>query len=160
MTHKRRLSVRLCRMTVLGFVATFCPCIVVGAQGWDGAEIGSRVSLRVVDSMLPAGLPRKNAIVGLVARREPQALYVSITSDDTLRISHVTIVRMYVSRGVSRRRSAFRLALVEGALFTLLPPLRGDYFDSEHVQRIGFAVVGGGVIGALFPREEWKRLRP
>ena len=54
-----------------------------GAQGWDGLATGSRVSIRVADSLLPPGLARKNAIVGLVVQRAPEAIYLQITSDDT-----------------------------------------------------------------------------
>jgi hypothetical protein len=40
------------------------------AQGWESMDVGARVSIRVTDSLLPPGLSRKNAIVGLVAKRE------------------------------------------------------------------------------------------
>ena len=143
-----------------GLLMTVSPSNAAEAQGWDGAAIGARISVRVADSLLPPGLARRNAIVGLVANREPQSLYVQITSDDTIRISRAAITRMYVSRGKSRRRSATELAILEGLIFTALPPVKGSYFGRDHFQAIGAAAIAGGMLGAVFPFEKWKRLRP
>lgn len=151
---------RLIKLAVLSLVGSLWPCSSARAQGWDDAAIGARVSLRVVDSLLPPGLARRNAIVGLVAKREPDALYVQITIDDTARISRATITRMAVSRGVSRRRSATHVALLAGVLYTVLPPVGGEYFDREHFRDITVATAIGGLLGAAFPAEKWKRLRP
>jgi hypothetical protein len=129
-------------------------------QGWEAMNVGARVSIRVSDSLLPAGLPRRNAIVGLVARREPESVYLQITSNDTLQLPRRMITRLAVSHGKSRSRSAVRLGLIEAAIFAVLPPARGEYFDNDHFQSIAFGAGLGSLIGALWPPEEWKRLRP
>jgi hypothetical protein len=129
-------------------------------QGWDAMSVGSRISLRVNDSLLPPGLARKNAIVGLVANYTPEALYLQITTHDTLRIPRATITRLSLSRGKSRARSAVRLGLIEAIVLTVLPPARGEYFDSDHFGSIAIGAGLGALIGAVWPPEEWKKLKP
>jgi len=130
------------------------------AQGWEAMNVGARVSLRVNDSLLPPGLARRNAIVGLVANRDPDAVYLQITRGDTLRVPRANITRLAVSRGRSRTRSALRVALLEGIVIAAFPPPRGEYFDSRHLRVIGIGAGFGGLLGALWPPEDWKRLRP
>jgi hypothetical protein len=122
-------------------------------------DVGARVSIRVTDSLLPPGLSRKNAIVGLVAKRESEAVYLQITNSDTLRVPRPTITHLAVSRGKSRQRSAFRLGLVEALVFTVFPSPSGEYFDSDHFRGIAIGASAGALLGAIWPTEDWKKLR-
>ena len=159
MTRHRLVSMRACIIATVAGLAVGGGC-TANRQGWDAMNVGARVSVRVSDSLLPPGLARRNAVVGLVSRREPEAVYLQITSNDTLLIPRTMITHLAVSRGKSRQRSAIRLGLIEATIFALIPPPPGEYFDADHFRRIAIGTGVGALIGALWPPEEWKRLRP
>jgi hypothetical protein len=131
------------------------------AQSWAGAIPGARISLRVHDTTLAEPHSQRNALVGLVVAREPSVLLVQLTSHDTLRVPYTSINGATVSRGVSRRESALRWALLEAGLFAILPPPPDhSYYSSAHFVRIAVAGGLGAIAGSALAPERWRRLKP
>jgi hypothetical protein len=127
------------------------------AQGWESVVPGSRVSIRVTDSIHAGGL-RRNAVVGTVLDRDSSFVYLRVTAADTLRVPRSSITALAVSKGRSRTRSAIKYALLEGALFGAFLPCSRETPRKVYLT-VGAGTVVGAVIGALVPDERWRRVK-
>jgi hypothetical protein len=139
-----------------GAISVVALSLPLGAQGWESAAPGMRVSMRVVDSLQP-GEVRRNAVVGTILRRDSTAFYLRVTAADTLRVAHGSISRLELSKGRSRVRSAIATALLGGTLVASFPPDRRSSLDFG--QWFGAGAIVGGVIGAVVPDERWRRVK-
>lgn len=128
--------------------------------------------------------PQQRVMVTLARQREvegytaPQAIRGTLLDIDAdsltiqvhpgtgpLRVSRGAVRRMYVSRGVPSRAQSAAVGAVGGALVGALSwglPDGDGAFDRDHGSALTGAAVGAGfglVVGALFPRERWHRIR-
>ena len=130
---------------------------------------GARVQVRLPEVQYQFGGRRGHLLRGKVAALVADTLYLAITDSlSPLPIPRRMIERLEYSRGVpSRGASALRRGLISavgGSLVLVLWNELGD--DNDRVSTGtaalmggGAGLVAGGVQGALFPRERWKRVR-
>lgn len=141
----------------------------VAAQ-WPGEVApGARVQVRLPEVQYQAGGSRGHLIRGLVTGLTPDTIYLAVTdSVGRLAIPRALIQRMDLSRGVpSRGQSAAQRGLLMGAIgalwFLFVAELddEPDGLDEGDAMLIGAGTgaVMGSVLGALYPRERWKRVR-
>jgi hypothetical protein len=130
---------------------------------------GARVQARLPEVQYQFSGSRGHPIRGRVTALTADTLYLAVTdSVGPLAIPRRLIQRLDRSRGVpSRGASAVRRGLLAGAgtalLFALLndfdePPRRMST-ESAALFGAGFGLATGAVLGAVFPRERWKRVR-
>jgi hypothetical protein len=129
------------------------------------ATVGARVRLTLADSARQAPLgPQAAALVGTLARASADTLYVVPAGTVTpAAIPRSAVRALFVSRGVSRRRSAVEQALIGGVTWALLTYATGgsEGAPARRVAAYGAAGVGvGAVLGAVRPYERWRRAGP
>jgi hypothetical protein len=130
---------------------------------------GARVQARLPEVQYQFNGWRGHPIRGRVTALTADTLYLAVTdSVGPLAIPRRLIQRLDWSRGVpSPAASAARRGLLAGVgtalLFALLneldePPRRMST-ESAALFGAGFGLATGAVLGAVFPRERWKRVR-
>ncbi len=140
----------------------------VAAQWQAQVSPGTRVQLRLPEAQYQAG-PKGQFIRGRVTHLAGDTLYLAVTDSlGPLAIPRTFIQKLEISRGVpSRGISALQRGLMGAVLgaatFYVVTKLDSDgQDDSGDAALIGGAIgLGlGGLTGALWPRERWKRVRP
>jgi hypothetical protein len=142
----------------------------VHAQWPEEITPGARVQARLPELQYQKDGRRGHLLRGRVTAVASDTLYLAITdSVGPLAIPRALIQRLEVSRGVpSRGLSAFQQGLVSGAVGVLtglvafgLSDEPGDA-DAGDVALVygGISFGVGAIIGALVPRERWRRVRP
>jgi len=141
----------------------------LAAQWPPEMTAGARVQVRLPEVQYQSGGRRGHLIRGRVTALAPDTLYLAIT--DSLApfpVPRRLIQRLEYSRGVpSRLESGARRGLITGAAYALLLALWNESDDDPDGTSTGTAalvgggvgLVLGGVVGAIFPIERWKRVR-
>jgi hypothetical protein len=128
---------------------------------------GARVRVRLPEVQYQETTPRGHLLRGRVTALTPDTLYLAITdSVGPLALPRPLIQRLDLSRGVpSRGASALRQGVIAGALLALTSVLLNEV-DDNPADAGEAALVGGGIgfatgaiLGAIFPRERWKKVR-
>jgi hypothetical protein len=149
------------------FLVAFIMCVPGSAQSQrvpDGSDIpvGARVSVVLPDSLRPSSfLTRSRSLMGTVARATNDTLYLQVGTPDTVRVARSSMRRLFISRGISRSRSALQQGVFAGAMFMLIaqgtPDNRTSFGDALPYGAAGVGL--GAIVGALFPYEHWRRVR-
>jgi hypothetical protein len=128
---------------------------------------GARVRVRLPEVEYQETIPRGHLLRGRVSALAADTLYLAITdSVGPLAVPRALIQRLDLSRGVpSRGVSALRQGVITGALSALMLVLLNQADETGHDDGEA-ALVGGGIgfatgaiLGAIFPRERWKKVR-
>jgi hypothetical protein len=136
---------------------------------WSPITPGARVQVRLPEVQYQIPGPRGHSIRGRVSALTPDTLYLLVAdSVGPLPIPRRLVQRLEYSRGSpSRFGSALQRGLVAGALTALVFVGVGEVIENDSYQSdageaalIGGAVglVTGGLTGALYPRERWRRV--
>jgi hypothetical protein len=141
----------------------------LAAQWPAGLAPGDRVRARLPEAEYQIAGPRGHELRGRITALSPDTLYLAVTDSlGPLAIPRRLVQRLDVSRGVpSRGLSALQRGAVSGVTGALTGLIafgiddEPDGVDAETAALVwgGVGVVMGGVIGALYPRERWKRVR-
>lgn len=151
---------------ILLAVALACAAGPAAAQaGAAPPPAGVRVRLTLADSVRQAPLgPRAASLVGTLARATADTLYVvPAGAAAPAAVPRRAVRALFVSRGVSRPRSAAEQALIGGVTWALLTYATGgaEGAPARRVAGYGAAGVGvGAVLGAVRPYERWRRAGP
>lgn len=129
----------------------------------------TRVQARLPETQYQIDGPRGQLIRGRIAALAPDTLYLAVTDSlGPLAIPRALVQRLQISKGVpSRGVSALQRGVLLGASSALLALVafgiddEPDGTDSGTAALVlgGVGVVVGSVLGALYPRERWKRVR-
>ena len=137
---------------------------------------GARVRVRLPEVQYQETTPRGHLLRGRVTALTPDTLYLAITdSVGPLALPRPLIQRLDLSRGVpSRGASALRQGVITGALLALTSVLLNEadenpadageaayYIDDNlgYLVGVGIGFATGAILGAIFPRERWKKVR-
>jgi hypothetical protein len=130
---------------------------------------GMRVQAHLPEVQYQFAGRRGHPIRGRIMALTADTLYLAVTdSVGPLAVPRRLIQRLEWSRGVpSRAASAARRGLVAAVGTTLLFALLNDMdepprrmsTESAALFGAGFGLTTGAVLGAVFPRERWKRVR-
>jgi hypothetical protein len=128
---------------------------------------GARVRVRLPEVQYQEAIPRGHLLRGRVSALAPDTLYLAITdSVGPLAIPRPLIQRLDLSRGVpSRGANALRQGVISGALWALAFAVFSETDNGRHdtgdaaLLGGGVGFVTGAIMGALFPRERWKKVR-
>src|SRR4051812_11703265 len=101
MTQRRTMGDRMRASIAAAAMLFIAASSSLHAQGWNSIAPGTRVSIRIIDSLNPADT-RRNAVVGTVLGRDSAGFYLRVTATDSFRVSHSSITRLEVSQGRSR----------------------------------------------------------
>jgi hypothetical protein len=150
-------------------VLTVMLSLPLAGQWPAGVTSGARVQVRLPEVQYQIAGPRGHLIRGRVTGLARDTLYLSVTdSVGPLAIPRRLIDRLQLSRGVpSRWGSAMRGGLIAAAITSLVSVGLNELDDDPGGPSAGTAaLVGagiglatGGVTGALFPTERWKRVQ-
>jgi hypothetical protein len=137
--------------------------VAAGAQAQGISELPSGVRVRVTipDSVRQAPfIPRRQIVIGTLARATSDTLWVHVAGPDTLRLPRSSTA-VQVSRGVSRGRSAIQsgLAIGVGVLLAAYPRAHSESARRDALAMAGGGVLAGALIGAWSPYETWRRVR-
>jgi hypothetical protein len=142
---------------------------LLGAQWPSELTVGARVQARLPEAQYQPDARRGHLLRGRIAALADDTLYLAVTdSVGPLALPRPLIQRLELSRGVpSRGVSALREGVTMGLVgaatgliaFSLLDePNDADAGDVALVYGgISFGV--GAILGALFPKERWGRVR-
>jgi hypothetical protein len=140
--------------------------VSLAAQWPPQVTPGIRVQVRLPEAQHQVG-PRGQLLRGRVTGLAQDTLYLAVTdSVGPLAIPRSFVQRLEISRGApSRGVSALLGGLIGGAfgaatfyLVTVISPNGGDTGDAALMGgAIGLGL--GGLSGALWPQERWKRVR-
>jgi hypothetical protein len=141
----------------------------VSAQWPSGVTSGARVQVRLPEVQYQFAGTRGQLLRGRIANLTPDTLYLSVTDSlGPLPIPRRIIERLQLSRGVpSRLGNALRSGLISAAGTALISVALNEVEDEPNRTDAGTAAligagVGftvGGILGAVFPTERWKRVR-
>jgi hypothetical protein len=140
----------------------------LAAQWPSEVTPGTRIRIRLPETQYQMDGPRGHLLRGRVAALSGDTVYLAVTdSVGSLAIPRAMIQRLDVSRGApSRGVSALQrgaITAVGGALWGLLAGSldESNDVDTEDAMLVGggIGLAVGGVLGAIFPRERWKRVR-
>lgn len=130
---------------------------------------GARVQVRLPEVQYQLAGPRGQLIRGRIAGLTRDTLYLSVTDSlGPLPIPRQMIARLQLSRGVpSRLGSALRSGLIAAAVTSLISIGLNELDDEPERTSAGTAALigagvglaAGGITGALFPTERWKRVK-
>ena len=131
------------------------------AQSVDDLPSGARVRITVPDSVRQAPLtPRSRTVIGTMARATTDTLWLHVAGPDTVRVPRSALRRIYVSRGVSRSRSAVEQGLFMASIGLSLGVAANDGELRRESIGIGAVVAAlGAFMGALSPYEHWQKVR-
>jgi hypothetical protein len=151
------------------------PVVLIALAGWTVSlaaqwppEVspGTRVQVRLPEAQYQVG-PRGQLLRGRVTSLVEDTLYLAVAdSVGPLAIPRSFVQKLEISRGASSRGiSALVRGLMGGAfgaatfyLVTVISPNGGDAGDAALMGgAIGLGL--GGLSGALWPQERWKRVR-
>lgn len=143
----------------------FLPLVVVvlsasrsHAQDLDSLPVGSRISISLPDTLRPFFLSaRIQTVTGTLARVTPDSIYVSVRSSAPFGVSRREVHGVSVSRGESRKWSALQSAALFGMAGVATAALDDNRFPRSARFWLGASV--GGIAGAIWPFESWKRVR-
>jgi hypothetical protein len=140
----------------------------LAAQWPASITTGARVQVRLPEVQYQFVGRRGHPLRGKVAALAPDTLYLAVADSlGPLPIPRQLIERLEYSRGVpSRGASALRQGLMSGVSSALFLVLLNELDDDTGWRTGTAALVGGGVglavggiTGALFPTERWKRAK-
>jgi hypothetical protein len=130
---------------------------------------GDRVRVRLPEAQYQLDGSRAHLIRGRITGLVPDTLYLAVTdSVGPLVIPRSLVQRLDISRGApSRGVSALQRGLIFGVANALAALVafgindEPDGIDSRDAALVwgGSGLVIGGVLGALYPRERWKRVQ-
>lgn len=157
-------------LAVLALVRAASPA---HAQGLTTLSTGARVRVAVAEAYLQKPWTRhRQWLRGTVARVSPDTVFLAVPgAQGLLSVPRGEILQLAVSRGapsrpVSAIEQGVASAIVLGAFAALWNDearrrfTGGDYSRGEVVQRSAvYGLVVGGITGAIFPVERWKRIR-
>jgi hypothetical protein len=158
----------LMRAAILLFILANSVAPTLSAQWPSRVTPGARVQVRLPEVQYQFVGRRGHMIRGKVAAVAADTLYLAVTDSlPPLPIPRHLIERLEYSRGVpSRGASALRQGLISGVTSALFLVLVNELYDYDDVSTGEAALLGGGVglitggiTGALFPLERWKRVR-
>jgi SAM-dependent methyltransferase len=151
-------------LTFLGTALT-----VADAQWPPDVSAGARIQVRLPEVQYQVGGTRGHLVRGRVSALAADTLYLAVTdSIGPLPIPRHLIQQLQFSRGVpSRFASAARRGVIAGAGLALLAVILNESEQAPHETSTGnAALIGGGVglltggvLGALYPLERWKKVR-
>jgi hypothetical protein len=140
--------------------------VSLAAQWPEPVSPGTRVQVRLPEAQYQVG-PRGQLLRGRVTRLVDDTLYLAVADSlGPLAIPRSFVRKLEISRGVpSRGISALQRGLIGGVfgaatfyLVTVIAPNGGDSGDAALMGgAIGLGL--GGLSGALWPQERWKRVR-
>ncbi|HKP50103.1 MAG TPA: hypothetical protein VJU17_08835 [Gemmatimonadales bacterium] len=140
--------------------------VSLAAQWPAQVSAGTRVQVRLPEAQYQVG-PRGQLLRGRITGLAEDTLYLAVAdSVGPLAIPRAFVQRLEISRGApSRGVSALLGGLIGGAfgaatfyLVTVISPNGGDSGDAALMGgAIGLGL--GGLSGALWPQERWKRVR-
>jgi len=160
------------KTTILALVLFIA--IPANAHGQFASAVapGARVRVAIPDSLRQRAMePRQSLLHGTVSRVTSDSLYLRMYgTDGTVAIDRLTIKRLAVSRGMqSPVESILVKGIGTGVAFALSSWIRWQLSSSENrgykTAEEAAAVSGlfglgfGGVVGAIWPTEKWKRVR-
>ena len=169
-TRIRGVSMLLSRglATAILAITTSLPS-TLPAQWPEELADGARVQARLPETQYQMGSRRGHLLRGRVTVLTSDTLYLAVTdSVGPLAIPRALVQRLELSRGVpSRALSALRQGVVSGAVgafsalaaFSLVDESGGTDAGEAALVYGGISFAAGAIVGALFPRERWKRLR-
>jgi hypothetical protein len=141
----------------------------VSAQWPSDVTSGARVQVRLPEVQYQLAGPRGHLLRGRIANLSPDTLYLSVTDSlGPLPIPRRIIDRLQISRGApSRLGHALRRGIIGAAASSLLSVWVNELDDEPDRTSAGTAaLIGagigftvGGINGALFPTERWKKVR-
>jgi hypothetical protein len=150
------------RLLALVLLTSVCDAGRAEAQTISSLPAGARVQITIADSARQSPFfPRAKSLIGTVARATPDTLWLQVTGSDTVAVPRGTLRRLYVSRGVSRTRSAVEQALSAGAIAVLIFSAPTDD-PLPHRKALGIGAIAAGLgaaLGAWRPYERWRRVR-
>jgi hypothetical protein len=134
----------------------------VCAQSLPDTLNGRRVRVHL-SHQKTEGHVRRQLLRGTAVSVQPDSLVVQLhPAAEPLGIALNGIYRVDVSRGVSRGRSAFGGAIGGAFFWGLLGLAIEEPVEDDRWESAGFAAavgfIAGAVSGALFPKEDWKRV--
>jgi hypothetical protein len=140
----------------------------LSAQQWPAPiTSGTRVQVKLPEAQYQIDAGRGQLIRGKVSVLAPDTLYLLVAdSVGVLPIPRNMIRKLEYSRGVPDRfGSAVKRGLIAGVGSALVFALFNEVLDGQEWDTGDAALVGGvvglvtgGVSGALWPRERWKRV--
>jgi hypothetical protein len=141
----------------------------LAAQWPPSVTAGARVQVRLPEVQYQLGGTRGHLIRGRVTALTPDTLYLAITDSlAPIPVPRRLIERLQYSRGVpSRLESGLRRGLITGAAYALVLAAWNELDNDPGGSSTGTAalvggglgLVTGGIFGAIFPIERWKRVR-
>ena len=145
---------RLCWSIGVSVVA----CVSLSAQATNDLRVGVRVYVGVGECTRRFRACDDSAsIEGVLTRVTPDTLVLQFGPTGTVSLPRMRGQRIFVSRGRSRVRTALTSALLAGYLTYAMSDLTDA--TSRSTVRWASTMAGGGlVLGALQPRERWRRV--
>jgi hypothetical protein len=162
MIQRQRFSSLVAAMR-LALLAGALGAARMGAQSTVATPIGARVRVLLPDSVRAASFgPRGRALVGILARRTTDTLWLDVGSPDTVRLARASIRSVQVSRGASRFASAVELGLVAGTTYAIVAAASApENARGRRALQFGIGSAAfGALVGALRPYERWGPFRP
>jgi hypothetical protein len=160
----------LMRACSLILILAVTAAIRLSAQWPAGVTSGARVQVRLPELQYQLAGPRGQLLRGRINGLSADTLYLSVTDSlGPLPIPRRMIDRLQLSKGVpSRLNNALRGGLIAGIGTALLSVGLNELHDEPDNDTsagtaalvggaVGFAV--GGITGAIWPAERWKRVR-
>jgi hypothetical protein len=153
-------------LAALALAITLLPVSPALAQGDAEPQPSQRVRLLLTSQRVVEGYVPAQELRGTLLAEDADSMTVQVhPGTGPIRVSRAAVRTMYVSRGVpGRARSAATGAMggaIGGALFGWIYNPEREQRSDQDAALLG-AAAGGGfglVMGALFPRERWKRVR-
>ena len=155
MSSNRRTGVVLALVAICGSN--------LSAQWPEEITPGARIRVRLPEVQYQVDGPRGQPIRGRVTNLSTDTIHLAVgDSVGSLAIPRPLIQRIDVSRGSpSRGMSAFQRGAVSGVIGALYGLLAAGENDEGEWALIGGGVglAIGGVFGAIWPHERWKRVK-